>query len=95
MDDINTIYFENMVGQKYPAELQLKKAYTSYTEACFLDLYFTISYDTVSTSQCLSLYVDVSRSTSYGTYISQLIPFARTSSHVADFNTCNLRVLVS
>ena len=32
---------------------------------------------------------DVPRSTSYGVYISQLIRFARTSSHVADFNTCN------
>ena len=32
---------------------------------------------------------DVSRSTSYGVYISQLIRFARVSSHVADFNACN------
>ena len=30
---------------------------------------------------------DVPRSTSYGVYISQLIRFARVSSHVADFNT--------
>ena len=30
--------------------------------------------------------VDVPRSTSYGVYISQLIRFARASSHVADFN---------
>ena len=30
---------------------------------------------------------DVPHSTSYGVYISQLIPFARASSHVADFNT--------
>ena len=30
---------------------------------------------------------DVPRSTSYGVYISQLIRFARASSHVADFNT--------
>ena len=30
---------------------------------------------------------DVHRSTSYGVYISQLIRFARVSSHVADFNT--------
>ena len=29
---------------------------------------------------------DVSRSTSYGVYISQLIRFARVSSYVADFN---------
>ena len=32
---------------------------------------------------------DVPRSTSYGVYISQLICFARASSHVADFNTRN------
>ena len=30
----------------------------------------------------------VPRSTTYGVYISQLIRFARASSHVADFNTC-------
>ena len=30
---------------------------------------------------------DVPRFTSYGVYISQLIRFARASSHVADFNT--------
>ena len=30
---------------------------------------------------------DVPRSTSYGGYISQLIRFARVSSHVDDFNT--------
>ena len=32
---------------------------------------------------------DVPRSTSYGVYISQLIRFARVSSHVVDFNTRN------
>ena len=32
---------------------------------------------------------DVPRSTSYGFYISQLIRFARVSSHVDDFNTRN------
>ena len=31
----------------------------------------------------------VPRSTSYGVYISQLIRFARASSHIADFNTRN------
>ena len=33
------------------------------------------------------------RSTSYGVYISQLIRFARASSHVADFNTRNKLLL--
>ena len=32
---------------------------------------------------------DVPLSTSYGVYISQLIRFARASSHFADFNTHN------
>ena len=32
---------------------------------------------------------DVPRSTSYGVYISQLMRFARVSSHVADYNTHN------
>ena len=32
---------------------------------------------------------DVPRSTSFGVYISQLIPFSRVSSHVDDFNTRN------
>ena len=32
---------------------------------------------------------DLPRSTSYGVYISQLIRFARVSSHVADFNARN------
>ena len=32
---------------------------------------------------------DVPRFTSYGVYISQLIRFARASSYVTDFNTCN------
>ena len=32
---------------------------------------------------------DVPQSTSFGVYVSQLIRFARASSHVADFNTCN------
>ena len=32
---------------------------------------------------------DIPRSTSYGVYISQLISFARASSHVADFSTRN------
>ena len=35
---------------------------------------------------------DVLRSTSYGVYISQLIRFARVSSHVVDFNARNKRL---
>ena len=35
------------------------------------------------------LYCDVPRRPSYGVYISQLIRFARASSHVTDFNNRN------
>ena len=47
--NINNVYFDNMVSQIYPSELQLNKANTSYTEAAFLDLHLSISNDTVST----------------------------------------------
>ena len=51
LDDIliiNTGYFDNMVSQIYPSELQLNKAITSDTEAAFLDLHLSISNDIVS-----------------------------------------------
>ena len=38
--NINKIYFDNIVIQIYPAELQLNKANTTYTEASFLDLHY-------------------------------------------------------
>ena len=37
--NIDNVYFDNMVSQIYPSELQLNKANTSDTEAAFLDLY--------------------------------------------------------
>ena len=100
--NINNVYFDNMVSQIYPSELQLNKANTSDTEAAFLDLHLSISNDIVSTKiydkrddfdfeivNFPFLDVDVPRSTSYGVYTSQLIRFARASSYVADFNTRN------
>ena len=91
-----------MVSQIYPSELQLIKAITSDTKAAFLDLHLSISNDIVSTNiddkrdvfdfgivNFPVLDGDVSCSTSYGVYISQLIRFARASSYVADFNTQN------
>ena len=33
--NINNVYFDNLVSQKYPSELQLNKANTSDTEAAF------------------------------------------------------------
>ena len=102
LPDINNFYFDNMVGQIYPSELQLNKANASDTEAAFLDLHFSISNDIVSAKiydkrddfdfEIINfpfLDGDVPRSTSYGVYISQLIRFARASSYIADFNTCN------
>ena len=96
--NINNVYFDNMVSQIYPSELQLNKANASDTEAAFLDLHLSISNDIVSTKiydkrddfdfeivNFPFLDGDVPRSTSYGVYISQLIRLARASSYVADF----------
>ena len=105
LDDLLNIdnpYFEGMVNRIYPPELQLNKANTSDTEAPFLDLHLSISNGFVSSKfydkrddfdfdivNFPFLDGDVPRSTSYGVYISQLIRFARVSSHVADFNSRN------
>ena len=100
--NIDNIYFEQMVHRIYPAELQLNKANTSDNEAAFLDLNLSIHNDTVSTKiydkrddfdfdivNFPFLDGDVPRRPSYGVYISQLIRFARASSHVDDFNNRN------
>ena len=105
MDDIlniDNVYFDTIVSQIYPLELKLSKANTYDTEAAFLDLHLSISNDIVSTkindkrndfdSKIVNFQFldgDVPGSTSYGGYISQLIRFARASSHVVDFNTLN------
>ena len=52
LDDILNIfnvYFDTLVSQIYPSELQLNKANTSDTKATFLDLHLSISNDIVST----------------------------------------------
>ena len=100
ISNINNVYFDNMVSQIYPSELQLNKANTSDTVAIFLDLHLSISNDSISTKMYDKrddfdfeivnfpfLDGDVPRSTSDGVYISQLIRFARASSHIANFNT--------
>ena len=46
--NINNVYFDNMVSQIYPSELQLNKANTCDTDAAFLDLHLSISNDIVS-----------------------------------------------
>ena len=47
--NINNVYFDNMVRQIYPSELQLNKANDSDTKAAFLDFQLSISNDIVST----------------------------------------------
>ena len=103
LDDLLNIdnnFFDSMVNRIYPSELQLNKANVSDTDASFLDLHLSISDGFVQTKiydkrddfdfdivNIPFLDGDVPRSTSYGVYISQLIRFARVSSHVDDFNT--------
>ena len=41
--NIDYVYFDNMVSQIYPSELQLNKTNTSDTETAFFDLYLSIS----------------------------------------------------
>ena len=100
-------FFDSMVNRIYPSELLLIKANVSDADASFLDLHLSISNGFVKTKiydkrddfdfdivNFLFLDGDVPRSASYGVYISQLIRFARVSSHVDDFNT-RIRVLTA
>ena len=95
-----------MVNRIYPPELQLNKANTSDTEAPFLDLHLFISNRFVSSKiydkrddfdfdivNFPFLDGGVPRSISYEVYISQLIRFARVSSHVegSHYIACNER----
>ena len=105
LDDLLNIdnpYFEQMVGQIYPTELQLNKASSSNTEAPFLNLNLSIT-NSIASSKSYDkrddfnfeivnfpfLDGDVPRSTSYGVYISRLIRFARVCSNNDDFNNGN------
>ena len=86
LDDILNIdnpYFEQMLGQIYPTELQLNKANSSDTEAPFLDLNLSIT-NGIASSKIYDkrddfnfeivnfpfLDGDVPRYTSYGIYFS-------------------------
>ena len=88
-------YFEGMFRQIYPTELELSKANSTDTEAPGLDLHLSNSngfrsvkmYDKRNDfdSDNVNFQIlddDVPRSHSYGVYISQLIRFARVSSHL-------------
>ena len=106
LDDLLNIdnpYFEQMVGQIYPTELQLNKANSSDTKDLFLDLNLSITNGIVSskiydkrvdfnfeTVNFQFLDGDVPHSPSYSVCISQLIRFARVCSIVDDFNNRNL-----
>ena len=99
MDDIlniNNVYFDNMVSQIDPSELQLNKANNFDTETAFLDLHLSILNGIVSTKiydkrddfdfelvNFPFLDGDVPRSTSYGVYISQLIHLFGLLEHLA------------
>ena len=90
LDDLLNIdnpYFEGMVNQIYPSELQLNKANISDTEAPFLDLHLSVANGFVSSTIYDKRddfdfdivkgfpFLDggVPRRASYGVYISQLI----------------------
>ena len=93
LDDLLNIdnpYFEGMVNQIYPPELQLNKANISDTEAQFLDLHLSVVNGFVSSIiydkrddfdfdivNFLFLDGDVPRRASSGVYISQLTKFYR------------------
>ena len=89
-----------MVNHIYPSELQLNKVNISDDKASVLDLHLSISdgflkseiydkRDDFDFDIVKLLDGDVPSSTSYGIYISQLIRFARVSSHVDGFNNHN------
>ena len=88
--------------KRHQFKIQTFKANVSDTEFSFSGLHLPISDGFVKTKiydkrddfdfdivKFPFLDGDVPRSTSYGVYISQLIRFARVSSHVDDFNTRN------
>ena len=93
--NIDNTYFDGMVKQIYPSELQLNKANSSNTEAPFLFFsfffFFSSNRDDFDSDIVNFPFLDgdIPRATSYGVYTSQLIRFARVSSHVANFSTRN------
>ena len=101
--NIDNTYFEQMVAQIYPTEIQLNNANSSDTEALFWDLNLSLTSDILSSKiydkrgdlnfeivNFPFLDGDVPRSPSHGVYIYQLIRFTRVCSNVDDFNNRNL-----
>ena len=100
--NIDSPYFEGMVSQIYPPELQLSGANISDTEAPFLDLHLSVANRFVSSKiydkrddfdfdivNFPFLDGDVPRRASYGVCVSRLVGFARVCNHVTDFNARN------
>ena len=98
--NIDNPYFEGMVNQIYPPELQFNKANISDTEAPFLDLHLSVANgfvfskiydkrDDFDFDIVIFPFLDGDVRASYGVYISQLIRFARVCNHVTDFNARN------
>ena len=106
LDDLLNVdnpYFEQMVGQIYPTEIQLNKANLFDTAVPFLGFNLSIKNGIVSSKindKCDDfnfeivnfsfLDGDVPRYPSYSVYRSQLIRFAIVCSNVNDFNNRNL-----
>ena len=101
-DVIDNNFLDSMVNRIYHSELQLNKANCQTPRPYFLDLHLSISDGFVKTKiydkrddfdfdivNFPFVDRDVPRSTSYGVYISQLIRFARVSSHFDNLNTRN------
>ena len=100
--NIDNYYFDTLISQIYPSELQINKASPSETKAAFLQLFLSVLEWFISCKiydKCDDFDfeivnfpyfdVDVPRRASYGVYISQEIRFGRVSSYVTDFNTRN------
>ena len=88
LDDLLNIdnpYFEGMVNQIYPPELQLNKANTSDTEATFLDLHLSFSNGFVS-SKLYDKRDDFNFDIVNFPFLDGDVP---RHSHVDDFNTRN------
>ena len=104
LSNIDNQHFDGLISQIYPSELQLNTASSSVTvsHVFCLHLYLSIldgfisykSYDKrddfdFEIINFPSLHRDAPHLASYGIYISQLIRFARVSSHITDFHTRN------
>ena len=100
--NIDNDYFDGLISQICPSDLQLNNANSSETETPFLDLHLYIIDGIISCKiydkrndfdfeivNFPSLDGDVPRRASYDVYISQLIRFARVPSYVTDINTRN------